>query len=219
MGLRAVPIAAAFTGPLLFVAAVASGADFRLVATFVVEPDPRNASHAVFEDSAGVQAVIARGETIAGCALVEIGSKSTELHCAGGAVSLIIEEDAERAFDPAGAAGAEVAGGPASYQISLPRDDFHFALSDRQRIASQVSLEPAVGDGYQYGYRIAWLREGGDFHRLGLRGGDVIVSLNGVPAADPGTFVQAVNGLRGTTSFALGVERDGERIDYSYLLR
>ena len=29
---------------------------------------------------------------------------------------------------------------------------------------------------------------------------------------------QAVNGLRGTTSFALGVERDGAQIEYSYLL-
>lgn len=219
MGTRAGSTAAALTGPLLLVAGVASGADLRLVATFVVDPDPRDASHAVFENSAGAQAVIGRGETIAGCTLVKIGSKNAKLHCAGGAVSLLIEEDAGRAFQPARDAVGEIATGPASYQISLPRDDFHFALSDRQRLVSQVSLEPAVGDGYQYGYRIAWLRQGGDFHRLGLRDGDVIVSLNGVPAADAGIFVQAVNGLRGTTSFALGVERDGERIDYSYLLR
>jgi type II secretion system protein C len=102
--------------------------------------------------------------------------------------------------------------------VSLPRDDFQFALEDRQRLVSQVSLEPAVADRRLYGYRITWLREGGDFHRLGLRDGDVIVSLNGVQAGDPGTFMQAVNGLRGTTSFALGVERDGAQIEYSYLL-
>jgi S1-C subfamily serine protease len=46
----------------------------------------------------------------------------------------------------------------------------------------------------------------------------VILSLNGVRAGNPGTFMQAVNGLRGTTSFALGVERDGSQIEYSYLL-
>jgi len=219
MGACAATTVASLTGSLFLMAGAVSGGDLRLVATFVVDPDPRNASHAVFEYPAGDQSVVARGEAVADCTLANIGTKSAKLQCAGGAVSLLIEEGAGQDSDPAGDARIEAAAAPVSYQVSLPRDDFQFALGNRQRLVSQVSLEPAVGDGYQYGYRIAWLREGGDFHRLGLRGGDVIVSLNGVPAADPGTFVQAVNGLRGTTSFALGVERDGVRIDYSYLLR
>jgi type II secretion system protein C len=187
------------------------------VATTVVRPDPDGMSRAVFADRSGRQTIVKAGGRVAGCRLDEVGRKMVHLRCAGGAVTVVLWEGLpSRAGGRADDSPAAVS--PASYRVSLPRDDFQFALEDRQRLVSQVSLEPAVADRRLYGYRITWLREGGDFHRLGLRDGDVIVSLNGVQAGDPGTFMQAVNGLRGTTSFALGVERDGAQIEYSYLL-
>lgn len=207
---------AVLAGPLLLLAATAGGDELRLVATVIQTPDPDGRSRAVFEDGAGVQTALTPGEAVAGCRLLEIAAKTARLGCADGAVTLRLREG----LDARRAGGARAASGPrASYEVSLPREEFSFALEDRQRLVSQVSLEPAVDAGRLYGYRIAWLREGGDFHRLGLRDGDVILSLNGVEARDPGTFVQAVNALRGATSFAVGVERAGERIEYSYLLR
>ena len=207
--------AALLAGPLLLGTAMAD--ELQLVATTVVRPDPGGMSRAVFADAAGRQTIVKAGGRVAGCRLDEVGRKMVHLRCADGAVTVVLWEGLPRqAVRPADASpGSET---PASYRVSLPRDDFQFALADRQRLVSQVSLEPAVADSRLYGYRITWLREGGDFHRLGLREEDVILSLNGVRAGNPGIFMQAVNGLRGTTSFALGVERDGSQIEYSYLL-
>ena len=106
----------------------------------------------------------------------------------------------------------------AEYQVTLPKKAFIPAISERQRLASQISLEPAVRDGMLQGYRVAWVDQEGDFRRLGLRAEDVIVSLNDVPATSPGAFMQAVSGLRGQSSFRLVVERSGDVIGYSYLL-
>ena len=207
--------AALLAGPLLLGTAMAD--ELQLVATTVVRPDPGGMSRAVVADAAGRQTIVKAGGRVAGCRLDEVGRKMVHLRCADGAVTVVLWEGLPRqAVRPADASpGSET---PASYRVSLPRDDFQFALADRQRLVSQVSLEPAVADSRLYGYRITWLREGGDFHRLGLREEDVILSLNGVRAGNPGIFMQAVNGLRGTTSFALGVERDGSQIEYSYLL-
>ena len=47
----------------------------------------------------------------------------------------------------------------------------------------------------------------------------MILSLNGVSASDPGTFMQTINALRGQPGFELVVERSGEPLAYHYTLR
>ncbi len=199
--------------PLLILATgIAGGQDVRLVATFVVEPDPTSASSAVFEID-GRQETRHVGDLVDGCSLTAVGEKSAELQCADGELSMTLLSGVTRATDPQRVSVGE------RYQVQLPRTAFRSALLDRQKIAGQVSLEPYVRDGYLYGYRIAWLKPGGDFQQLGLMPEDVITSLNAVPASQPGPFMQAVNGLNGQSSFSLAVDREGERIDYTYLLQ
>lgn len=199
--------------PLLILATgIAGGQDVRLVATFVVEPDPNSASSAVFEID-GRQVTHRVGDLVEGCSLTAVGEKSAALQCADGEWSVTLSGGLTQVADPQRDSAGE------SYQVPLPRTAFHSTLLDRQKIAGQVSLEPYVRDGYLYGYRIAWLKPGGDFQQLGLLPEDVITSLNAVPASQPGPFMQAVNGLRGQSSFSLAVDREGERIDYTYLLQ
>jgi hypothetical protein len=158
--------AALVAGPLLLGAAMAD--ELQLVATTVVRPDPGDMSRAVFADASGRQTIVKAGGRVAGCRLDEVGRRLVHLHCADGAVTVVLWEGLPRRT---GGRAGDLPGSEtsASYRVSLPRDDFEFALADRQRLVSQVSLEPAVADSRLYGYRITWLREGGDFHRLGLR--------------------------------------------------
>jgi type II secretion system protein C len=190
---------------------VVSGENIRLVATIIVDPDPGSASRAVFE-SDGRQIRIGVGHAVGGCILAGITDKQVMLGCADGMVTLTLRSGIVAM--PATDKHRQTA----HYQVRLPRREFLFALDDRQRIASQLSLEPFVKAGYLYGYRVAWIKPGGDFHRLGLRMEDVIISLNGVRASEPGAFMQAVNSLRGQASFGLGIDRDGSLIEYAYLL-
>jgi type II secretion system protein C len=199
--------------PLLVLATgIVGDQDARLVATFVVEPDPNFSSSAVFEID-GRQLTRRVGDLVGGCSLIAVGEKNAELRCADGELNMTLLSGVALAADPQRDSVGE------RYQVQLPRMAFQSALLDRQKIAGQVSLEPYVRDGYLYGYRIAWLKPGGDFQQLGLLREDVITSLNTVPASQPGAFMQAVNGLRGQSSFSIAVDREGERIDYTYLLQ
>jgi type II secretory pathway component PulC len=210
-GLRAAMLVA-----LSLVAGNVVGDELRLVGTRVQMPDPEGRSQAVFERGSGETIALRPGESVAGCRLIEVAARAARLRCADGAVTVELREGLA---DRRAAGPREESGPAATYAVTLPREAFPFARTGHGQLPSQLSLEPAIVDGRLRGYRIAWIREGGDFHRLGLRNGDVIVSLNGAVARDPGTLVQAVNELRGVTRFELGLEREGEHIEYSYRLR
>ncbi len=190
----------------------AAAGDLRLVGTMMMDTGAGEPSHAVFETDDHHQLIVDLGEEIEGCALVDVSARQVQMDCAGGEVLLVLRSKLR-------AARQELPAAPPRYDISLPLADFERAVGDRQRMVSQISLEPSVDDGYLQGYRVAWLLPGGDFHRLGLQDGDVILSLNGVAASDPGTFMRTINALRGQPNFDLLVERSGQPLAYSYTLR
>jgi type II secretion system protein C len=183
----------------------------RLVGTMKLSQAAAGPSHAVFETEDGRQVIVNTGEEIHGCLLVSVGARRVEMECADGLVSVALRSNLRARSEP-------MPHDQMIYEVTLPRDAFLEVLQDRQRVARQLSLEPAVSEGWLYGYRVSWVESGGEFHRLGLRAEDVIVSLNGVPASTPGPFMQALDGLRGQTSFQLTLQRSGELIGYSYLL-
>lgn len=189
----------------------AAAGDLRLVGTMMMDSRAGDPSHAVFETDDKRQLIVDLGQEIEGCVLVAVGARQVRMDCAAGEVSLVLRSKLR-------AARQDLPSAPARYEISLPRADFERAVGDRQRLVSQISLEPSVNDGYLEGYRVAWLLPGGDFHRLGLQDGDVILSLNGVAASNPGTFMQTINALRGQPNFDLLVERGGQPQAYSYTL-
>ena len=196
----------------LSLASLTAGAgELRLVATMRVDPDPGLSSRALFERN-GEQLHAGIGDAVGECRLAGVTDKQVLLDCSEEMVTLMLQSGIAM---PAPGVD-EIA--TSHYEVSLPRREFLAALDDRQRLASQLSLEPYVRHGFLYGYRVAWLKPGGDFERLGLQTEDVLVSLNGARAAEPATLMQVVNSLGGQMSFDVGVDRDGELISYAYLL-
>ncbi len=189
----------------------AQGADTtQLVGTVMLSAGDRDPSHAVFETVDGRRLFIDVGQEIDGCRLVSVRPRQATMDCAEGLVSLTIRSDLQSRRAAPGVRSA-------AYVVTLHGETFALTAEDHGRIASQVSLEPDVREGWLHGYRVAWLEPGGDFYRLGIREDDVVISVNGTPASAPGAFMQAVSGLRGQAAFQLTVERDGRLIDYSYL--
>jgi type II secretory pathway component PulC len=117
---------------------------------------------------------------------------------------------------PADAGETGPSAGPRLF--SLPAREFLALLEDRQRLAAQLSLEPAVAGGYVYGYRIAALDTAGDLAGLGIAEGDVITHVNGAPASEPDSFVQTIDALGGQPAFSIGIERGGARFSLDYVL-
>jgi len=189
---------------------VATADDLRLVGTVTVSEQSAGASRAMFETGTGDQLAVESGHVVEGCILTEVATKSITMRCAEGPVTVYLREDLEVQRN------APVADAPLVQAFRVQRDDLLETLADRQRLVGQITLEPAVRDGYLTGFRVADIAEDSDLNHLGLQDDDVILSLNGVPASDPGTFMQAVNNMRGQHSFDLLIERDGQQLTYAY---
>ncbi|MGD8636884.1 MAG: hypothetical protein PVI48_10485 [Gammaproteobacteria bacterium] len=181
----------------------------RLLGTVHLAPGQEGPSHAVFETDDGRQMIIDRGQEVDGCRLAAVHENHVVMACSGGAVTLMLRSGLRPCRERPGSPTA-------IYRVTLPRAAFEDDGGDPEG-ANQLSLEPAVRDGLQYGYRVAWLELGGQFYRLGLRAEDVIVAFNDVPAGLPGPFMQAVGMLPGSEGFRVTLERSGELIDYRYL--
>jgi general secretion pathway protein C len=59
------------------------------------------------------------------------------------------------------------------------------------------------------GFRLFQLDEGSMFHKLGIRDGDMVKEINGVPLNNVSRTVQLLNGLRGEPSIKVQVVRNG----------
>ena len=173
------------------------------------------AHRALFEIDGRIRAVAA-GEQAGGCGLAAVRRRYVLLVCPDGPQRVALSESVaarERAE-----AHAQETSLPAVLDISLPAAPFRSALADRQGVALDVNVEPAVRDGKIYGYRIAGLRPEGRFTGLGLEQGDVLLALNGAPVADPSGLMQVLRGLVTGQAFECLIERDGRSRVHRYQL-
>ncbi|UCE89653.1 MAG: hypothetical protein JSW10_02120 [Pseudomonadota bacterium] len=114
-------------------------------------------------------------------------------------------------------AGSEANGHEQRYTISraLLRDiaeNPHVWLSD-------VSLRLEVRDGYLAGYPIQSVRKNSRAAMLGLRDGDVIRAVNGVPVRQPYLFADTVNNLGEAGQITIELERAEALISLHYTIQ
>jgi type II secretory pathway component PulC len=173
------------------------------------------AHRALFEIDGRIQA-LAAGERAGDCSVAAVRRRYVLLECADGPRRIALSGTV--AARESGARHPDSRPSPAVLDVSLPRAPFRRALADRQGIAMDVAVEPAVRDGRLYGYRIAGLRPEGRFSGLGLEQGDVLLALNGAPVADPSGLMQVLRGLAGAHGFECLIERDGRPRVHRYQL-
>lgn len=197
----------------LVVAGMVAGAEpVRLTGT---ELRDDGVHRALFERGGQVEAVPAGG-TVGACTVAGVRPRHVFLDCPDGPRRLVLSESLAARSGPG---GPELpASAPAVLDLSLPAAPFRRALADRQGVALDVSVEPAVREGRLYGYRIAGIRPEGRFTGLGLEKGDILVALNGAPVADPSGLMQVLKGLNSAPGFECLIERDGRTRIHRYQL-
>jgi type II secretion system protein C len=80
---------------------------------------------------------------------------------------------------------------------------------DLPKILMEASSEPVMEGGQIVGFRLFQLDEGSMFHKLGIREGDTVTQINGVPLNNVSRTVQLLNGLRGEPNIKVQVTRNG----------
>jgi general secretion pathway protein C len=100
--------------------------------------------------------------------------------------------------------------GPDCYEV--PRRTFDRLLADRPLATGQARLLPEVHDGAPAGFRLMSVARDGLLARFGLRNGDLLQDMNGVPLVSPENALVAYARLRATGRLLVGLERNGRRL-------
>jgi general secretion pathway protein C len=93
------------------------------------------------------------------------------------------------------------------------------SLGNPKRIMTDARLLPRMVDGEQEGFIIREVRRGGIYASLGLKNGDILLSVNKFKLANPETALQAFTALKGMDKVELDILRSGEKMTLTYEIR
>ena len=92
------------------------------------------------------------------------------------------------------------------------------ALDDLAGLSREARIVPFVKDGHPQGFKLYGLRRSSRLGALGLRNGDAVLALDGIPLSSPESALQAYERLRRVDGVTLSVERRGERMTLTWQL-
>ncbi len=117
---------------------------------------------------------------------------------------------------------------PKPRAVSQPQESNHYEISKREvekqtadlgKLLRYVRIVPVVKNGETKGYKFAYVSPRSILYKYGLRSGDIIVSVNGMPVRTAEEAFKIYNMLRNEKNIRLEVERRGERKVITYEIK
>jgi hypothetical protein len=105
------------------------------------------------------------------------------------------------------------------YRYEIRRSTLDLALGNLGFLSRYVRVAVALRDDKPLGFRLFAIRADGPIAKLGLRNGDVLVSVNGLDIATPDRALDAYSKLRTAKHLVLGLMRDGRELRHEYSVR
>ncbi|MCP4808420.1 MAG: hypothetical protein GY913_06070 [Proteobacteria bacterium] len=94
------------------------------------------------------------------------------------------------------------------------------ALANVDQLASKIRVVPHKdADGAIDGYRLSAIRRGSLFDKLGIKNGDVVHAVNGMPLTSTDGAFSAYQTLQSESAFSFDVTRRNQRSTFSYEIR
>lgn len=106
-------------------------------------------------------------------------------------------------------ASGETREAPSVAAIELPSGLLQSLAARPQSLALAVDFAPVAGDHGLVGWQVTRLDEHGPLAGLGLVEADLVVAVDGAPAAEPASFAAAVRALGASRAFTLDLVRAG----------
>ena len=107
---------------------------------------------------------------------------------------------------------------PAAAPTTLTRALVNQHLADPSSLMQQVRLVPSFRDGRWSGFKTLSVQPGSLIEKLGLRRGDVIKAVNGLPLDQPERLMTLLQHLQSGRRFEVELERDGQRVTQTLTL-
>lgn len=202
--------------------------DVILIATMVAEPSQFSSaliSGKSKEDKAFGYGI---GDELMGAKILDIQQMAVKLEV-NGEVEWLYPDNAAVKEKPAGGgpvtkttvkddpeAGITTEGG----KIIVERRVVDEALANVETLATKMRVVPHKGaDGAVDGYRLSAIRRGSLFDKLGIKNGDVVHGVNGMPLTDTDGAFQAFQTLQTESAFTFEVTRRNQRQTFEYEVR
>ncbi len=93
------------------------------------------------------------------------------------------------------------------------------ALDNPKALMTEARLQPRYNNGRQEGFMLQEVKSGGIYDQLGLKNGDVLLSVNRYDITNPETGLQAFTALRGVNDLQLDILRGGTKVTLNYQMR
>jgi general secretion pathway protein C len=101
----------------------------------------------------------------------------------------------------------------------INRGALDLALGNLGLLSSWVRVGTEVREGKPFGFRLFAIKADGPIAKLGLRDGDVLVSVNGLDITTPDRVLDAFGKLKAARRLVLGMVRGGREVRYEYTIR
>ena len=94
-------------------------------------------------------------------------------------------------------------------KVSLDKAFVLKEASDLNRLMTQIRLVPAFEGEEAVGYRVAWIDKRSILYKVGLRRGDVVISINGEPVKNVQRLLRMYAALKDMNSVSVELLRNG----------
>jgi type II secretion system protein C len=201
---------------LLALLAVLAGAATPDVTAVGIVMSPRPEARTAVLRSEGRTRVVAIGETAFGGRVAAIDDGQVAIEFETGRVVLRLLPGAPGGPGPALAAAEPADDGPSV----MDRRDIERRLGEESsRILAETTLVPAMDGGRVNGFAITRMPEGTLLSDAGLRPGDVVTEVNGVPIDSLATLISLWPRLQTESAIRAVVMRNGQPVPLSVDLR
>jgi general secretion pathway protein C len=170
---------------------------------------PIEIARAVIEE-ANEQKLFKIGDTVKGARVVGIFRNKVIMDVNGQEQMLVVEESKSGPSQPSGS----LAGGQRMPRFprmgALGSSGVPDVMKNMDQMLGNARVVPYYRGGQPYGFRISDVQEGAKIYQLGVRSGDIIKSVNGIPIRSPQDALNAYQELGKNTSVDLELERQGQ---------
>jgi general secretion pathway protein C len=101
----------------------------------------------------------------------------------------------------------------------VPETELQQALARLDVLATQARIVPAIEDGKPAGFKLAAIRQGSLYTKIGLQNGDVLKRINGLSLDTPEKMLEAFTKLREAKHIELDIGRAGGSVRKVYDVR
>lgn len=192
------------------------------IAGLVLVGTAEGVGYAIFMDTGtGVQRAFRKGESVFGAGVVaDISTKRAELESGGRRMTFKVPStmpaDGAR---PKAQQKAELATRKGEGQWAVDQRAVAGMFDNMDKVLTDARFKPFNENGKLNGFQASELKPGGVFDLIGLKDGDVVLSINDYKLDSPGKVAQVLGALKGETEVKVDILRGNQPRTLKYQIR